>query len=52
MSLLLIKNGRVIDPANKVDSNVDVLVRDGIVAEVGKVTTNAENQIRQQLNQI
>ncbi|MCK5269284.1 MAG: dihydroorotase [Sedimentisphaerales bacterium] len=45
MSLLLIKNGRVIDPANKVDSNVDVLVRDGIVAEVGKVTTNAETVI-------
>ena len=47
MSLLLIKNGRVIDPANKVDGNVDVLVRDGIVAEVGKVTTttNAETVI-------
>jgi dihydroorotase len=39
MSLLLIKNGRVIDPANKVDGNVDVLVRDGRVVEVGKVTT-------------
>jgi len=45
MSLLLIKNGRVIDPANKVDGNVDVLVRDGIVVEVGKVTTNAETVI-------
>ncbi len=45
MSLLLIKNGRVIDPANKVDGNVDVLVRDGIVAEVGKVTTNADTVI-------
>lgn len=45
MSLLLIKNGRVIDPANKVDANVDVLVRDGVVAEVGKVTTNAETVI-------
>ena len=45
MSLLLIKNGRVIDPANKVDSNVDVLVRDGRVVEVGKVTTKAETVI-------
>lgn len=42
MSLLLIKNGRVIDPANKVDGNVDVLVRDGIVVEVGKVTTTTD----------
>src|SRR5438270_7586624 len=32
---LLIKNGRVIDPASGVDAVADVLLRDGRVAEVG-----------------
>ena len=32
---LLIKGGRVVDPANKVDALMDVLLRDGHVAEVG-----------------
>lgn len=32
---LLIKGGRVIDPANKVDAEMDVLLREGRVAEVG-----------------
>jgi dihydroorotase len=36
-SELLIKNGRVIDPANHVDGQMDVLVADGKVAEVGKI---------------
>ncbi len=31
---LLIKGGRVIDPANKIDANMDVLLREGRVAEV------------------
>jgi dihydroorotase len=31
---LLIKGGRVIDPANKVDADMDVLLREGRVAEV------------------
>ena len=31
---LLIKGGRVIDPANKIDAEMDVLLRDGRVAEV------------------
>ena len=34
---LLIKNGRVIDPANNIDHKCDVLVADGKVAKVGKV---------------
>jgi len=34
---LLIKNGRVIDPANGIDKKCDVLVVDGDVAEVGKI---------------
>ncbi len=36
-SELLIKNGRVIDPANKLDKVCDVLIVDGVFAEVGHV---------------
>ncbi len=35
MKTLFIRDGRVIDPAAKVDGKVNVLVRDGKVAEVG-----------------
>src|SRR5438105_10625060 len=38
---LLIKGGHVIDPANKIDAVMDVLLRDGRVAEVA-----APNKIR------
>ena len=34
MPSLLIKGGRVVDPANKVDAEMDVLLRDGKVVEV------------------
>ena len=37
-SELLIKNGRVIDPANGVDKKCDVLIVDGKIAEVGGKT--------------
>ncbi len=33
---LLIKNGRIIDPANKVDEMLDILVSDGKIAKLGK----------------
>src|SRR5574337_553106 len=33
---ILIKNGHIIDPANKVDGNLDILVRDGKMARIGK----------------
>ncbi len=33
---LLIHSGRVIDPANNVDDTLDVLVRDGVIAEIGR----------------
>ena len=36
MSDLLIKNGRVIDPANGVDEKCDLLVVDGCIAEVAE----------------
>ncbi len=35
MSAILIRGGRVIDPASKLDAVRDVLVKDGLVAEVG-----------------
>ncbi len=33
---MLIKNGRVIDPANNIDDTLDILVSDGKIAELGK----------------
>ena len=42
---LLIKNGRVIDPANKIDKICDVLVSDGKIAEVGKIEKKVQNVI-------
>jgi dihydroorotase len=33
---LLIKNGRLIDPAGAVDRNMDILIEDGTVKEIGK----------------
>jgi dihydroorotase len=44
-SSLLIKGGRVIDPANRVDAGMDVLLREGRVAEVaprGKIRASAD----------
>jgi dihydroorotase len=35
MAQLLIKNGRVIDPASATDKIADVLIRDGVIAAVG-----------------
>ncbi|MGH2367418.1 MAG: amidohydrolase family protein, partial [Chloroflexota bacterium] len=32
---ILIRGGRVIDPANRLDAVADVLLRDGVVIEVG-----------------
>src|SRR5512142_2396407 len=33
---LLIQNGRVIDPANKVDDKLDILISGGKIAKIGK----------------
>jgi dihydroorotase len=44
---LLIKNGRVIDPASNIDAEMDVLLRDGKVAEVagkGKTRGSADEK--------
>ena len=40
-SELLIKNGRVIDPANGIDKECDVLIADGQIAEVGRIDKEA-----------
>lgn len=40
---LLIKGGRVIDPASRVDANLDVLLRDGRVAELAPPNTIRES---------
>ena len=45
---LLIRGGHVIDPANKIDAAMDVLLRDGMVAEVAppnKVRGGAEEKL-------
>jgi predicted amidohydrolase len=39
---LLIRGGHVIDPASGVDAIADVLLRDGKVAAVGKVSEKAD----------
>ncbi len=42
---LLIKNGRVIDPANGIDKECDVLIADDKIASVGKVEKPAQKVI-------
>lgn len=45
MQSLIIKNGRVIDPANNVDKECDLLIVDGKIAEVGAVRESAQTVI-------
>jgi dihydroorotase len=44
-SELLIKNGRVIDPAGGIDKKCDVLIADGKIAEVGVVNKTVQTVI-------
>ncbi len=46
---LLIKNGRVIDPASKFDKNTDILVEDGKISKIGKLSNQPANQPISQL---
>jgi len=39
---ILIKNGRVIDPANKIDDQIDILIKDGKVAKVTNNISDSE----------
>lgn len=41
---ILIKNGRVIDPANNIDDKMDVLISDGIIKKVEKSISESEAQ--------
>ncbi|MFA5867586.1 MAG: dihydroorotase [Actinomycetota bacterium] len=46
MSNLLIKNGRVVDPSQKLDKKADILIKDGLVAEIGaNLTAGARDKI-------
>ena len=51
-SELLIRNGRVIDPANGVDKECDVLIVDGKIAEVGQLTQNLKLKTQNHLTVI
>jgi dihydroorotase len=42
---LLIKNGRVIDPANGIDEKCDVLIVNGLVSDIGKIAERADTVI-------
>ena len=42
MLSLLVKNGHIIDPANKINGKADVLAVDGEIAEVGQIKTRAD----------
>jgi dihydroorotase len=44
-SEILIKNGRIIDPANKVDKKADLLVVGEKVAEIGSINQDCDNII-------
>src|SRR3989338_8001631 len=48
---ILIRNGRVIDPANKRDEIVDILIKEGKIAKVDK-NIKAEAQIIDATNKI
>lgn len=41
MTQVLLKGGRVIDPSQNIDEQADLLIRDGKIAAVGKITTNS-----------
>lgn len=42
---ILIKNGRLIDPFNKVDQTADVYIEDGLVREIGRIDRQADTVI-------
>jgi dihydroorotase len=45
MKDLLIKNGRLIDPGNGLDKKTDLLLRDGKVAEVGRIKNAGDVEV-------
>lgn len=45
MSLLLIKNGHIVDPANAIDAKADLWIRDGSIAAIGTFEGEADEVI-------
>ena len=44
MSRILIRNGRIIDPANEIDTTGDILIRDGKIAQINdRIETDASD---------
>ncbi|OGW12615.1 MAG: dihydroorotase [Nitrospinae bacterium RIFCSPLOWO2_12_FULL_39_93] len=43
--MILIKNGRVIDPANKIDAILDILIENGRITEIGKAISHQPSAI-------
>ena len=43
--MILIKNGRVIDPANKIDAILDILIENGRITEIGKAISHQPSVI-------
>src|SRR5712664_3481540 len=43
---LLIQNGRVIDPSQRIDTKMDLLITDGVIAEVGKKVKSSKFEVR------
>ena len=52
MSSFLIKGGRVVDPASGTDGKVDVLIRDGRVAEIGTGLEGANADLVDAVNMV
>jgi len=50
MTNILIKNGRVIDPASGTDAAADVLIRKGKIAKVGRVSAGAAGRTATTIN--
>ena len=42
---MLLKNGHVVDPLNGINRVVDVLIKDGVIDQVGVVKEQADNTI-------
>ena len=50
---LILKNGEIIDPANNFRSKADVLVQDGIIAEIGTgISVNEDARVIDVTNKI
>ena len=40
--MILIKNGRVIDPKNKIDKKLDIAIKDDKIIKIGKIENEDE----------